>query len=106
MSVLNVRGLDGDLMAKAKAKAALRGLSLRGWVVEVLTAAVGGTAPAAGQVAAPRLVKTPAAVGRIVTEVREVVSTAQRPAHDPQNCRVYRCGLCAGAGQHDPIRGL
>ncbi len=64
-----------------------------------------------------RVVKAPAAVGRIVAEVREEVKlkprspglttlTAQRPAHDPQNCRVYRCGLCAGAGHHDPLRGL
>ena len=119
MSVLNLRGVDDGLMAKVKAEAALRGVTLRAFVVEVLTAACGGTGPA--RVKVGKVVESPAAVSRIVAEVSEAVTMKPRsaglttltaaaitgrPTHDPKTCRVYRCGACANAGHKDPHRGL
>ena len=99
MSVLNLRGIDEALMWKVKAEAAARGVTLRAFVVEVLTAACSGKALAT-RAPIGKVVDSPAVVSRIVAEVRaNQTPTASRydprPAHDPKTCRVYKCGLCA-----------
>lgn len=92
MSVLNIRGIDDGLMVQVKAAAALRGMPLRSWVVEVLEAAVGGTVPAALPV--KRRVDAPQSVARIVAAVQAAVK--------PETTADTRCRFCDAQVQRDP----
>jgi hypothetical protein len=117
MGVLNVRGVDDDLIVEVKAVALRHGVTLREYVCGALRSAVGVDRhvppfePAVAQAPARKV------EARHVQEVIEpqppptlaalVASRLRpRPDHDPHTCRLYRCGACLSAGVKDKARGL
>lgn len=113
--VLNLRGLDAALIEAVKEAARRRGMTLRGFAVAALAAAVRGevaSVPTVPSVPSPKPAASPAEIGAQVeaTTTPTAVPTASRlpgrPDHNPKTCRVYKCGACALAGHKDPHRGL
>jgi hypothetical protein len=117
MADLNVRQFPAEVLQGVKVAAAARGVTLRAFVVEVLTAACGGTVLVEGSAPArvePRVVRSvalkPRSEGVTTLAAKKHASETQRlparPDHDPTTCRVYRCGACLNAGYHDARRGI
>src|SRR5437667_8606471 len=106
MAVLNQREMDEALVLAVKSAALRQGVTLREFVASALLVAVGGVE----RQPSPRSAAVPAAVSHVSRVVSDVVDRVQVSpkvaAHDPESCRVYRCGLCQAAGVRDSIRSL
>lgn len=88
----HIRKVDEKLGQLVKVAALGRGVSVQAFIVEVVSAAVGGTVPAALPV--KRRVDAPQSVARIVAAVQAAVK--------PETTADTRCRFCDAEVQRDP----
>lgn len=130
---LNLKGMDENLVGRAKMAAYGQGHTLKEYVIDAINEklsrkveaareakAAGETAQGPrGKVAKGSVVHlsevkpfTPAEVEEIANDIRRrtgsspILDVVSVPQHNPKTCRLYNCGMCRALGIRDKNRGL